>query len=219
MSFREFIPLFIREYFAKRRISKKYGTHGRIKTTRIANDVEFGNGIYLAENVIVRDGCKVGNYSYCSRGTILFSGTSIGKFCSIGYNVQVAPPEHPVSFYTTSPNLYRCPELANLLNWPKGDFVSPVEIGNDVWIGSNAIILQGVKIGDGAVVAAGAVVTKDVDPYTIVGGVPARKIKDRFAPEVKNMLLESCWWNHDKKWITNFFHKLYYEVNNETLST
>lgn len=69
-------------------------------------------------------------------------------------------------------------------------------IGNDVWIGQNAIVLNGVKIGDGAIVAAGAVVTKDVDPYSIVGGVPAKIIKKRFSEHVTIKLLELKWWDY-----------------------
>lgn len=70
-----------------------------------------------------------------------------------------------------------------------------VIIGNDVWIGSHALILGGVKIGDGAVIGAGAVVTKDVPPYAVVGGVPARIIKYRFSQEIIDKLLEIKWWN------------------------
>lgn len=75
------------------------------------------------------------------------------------------------------------------------EIYSPPIIGNDVWIGSNSVILQGVKIGDGAIIAAGAVVTKDVPSYTIWGGVPAKFIKDRFDEECKNYLQNLKWWD------------------------
>ena len=68
-------------------------------------------------------------------------------------------------------------------------------IGNDVWIGENAVILGGISIGDGAVIGAGAIVTKDVPPYTIVGGVPAKKIRSRFPDDIVKMLLKIQWWN------------------------
>jgi acetyltransferase-like isoleucine patch superfamily enzyme len=98
--------------------------------------------------------------------------------------------------------------MKDLCKWPNDDIHSPVIIGNDVWIGSNAIILQGCKIGDGAVIAAGAVVTHDISPYSIVGGVPAKKIKDRFTSSLCQKLLDSQWWNHDEKWIAEFFRSL-----------
>ena len=78
-----------------------------------------------------------------------------------------------------------------------------IEIGNDVWIGSRATILEGVNIGDGVVVAAGAVVTKDVPPYAIVGGVPARIIRYRFDEETIQNLLKMKWWEKDQEWIQN----------------
>lgn len=75
----------------------------------------------------------------------------------------------------------------------KGDIV----IGNDVWIGSNAKIMSGVHVGDGSIIAANAVVTKDVEPYTVVGGVPAKMIKKRFPDEIIEMLEQMKWWNWD----------------------
>ena len=170
--------------------------------------VQRWGGVYLSDNVDVRDNVTIGAYSYCNRGTTIFKGCKIGNYCSIGYNVHIGPPEHPAHFYSTSPAVYRHERIKSICNWPNDDILSPAIIGNDVWIGSNAIILQGCRIGDGAIIAAGAVVVKDVEPFTIVGGVPAKKIKDRFTPELKQKLLKSQWWNHDSKWIVNFFNKL-----------
>lgn len=82
-------------------------------------------------------------------------------------------------------------------------------IGNDVWIGSNAVILQGVTVGDGAIIGAGAVVTRSVEPFTIVGGVPAKVIKKRFDSETENMVKNSEWWNLNSSEIHNFTKKLY----------
>ena len=81
----------------------------------------------------------------------------------------------------------------------KGDIV----IGNDVWIGYDTVIMAGVRIGDGAIIGTRAVVTKDVEPYSIVGGVPAKEIRKRFAPEVITRLLELQWWNWPDEKIRN----------------
>ncbi len=211
MSIGDFIPFFLRQLRLKFRVQKKYGKRNNINTTRIGAGVSLGKkwgGVYLAENVEVRENVTIGDYSYCNKGTIIYKDSQIGNYCSIGYNVAIGPPEHPLSFYSTSPNAYRYDEIRELCPWPNDDITSPVVIGNDVWIGSNAIILQGCKVGDGSVVAAGAVVTHDVEPYTIVGGVPAKKIEDRFPSDLKKKLLENQWWNHDRKWISEFFHNL-----------
>jgi acetyltransferase-like isoleucine patch superfamily enzyme len=76
-----------------------------------------------------------------------------------------------------------------------------VVVGNDVWIGTDAILMAGITVGDGAVIAAGAVVTKDVAPYSIVGGVPAKEIKKRFDNEKIESLLSLKWWDKDEKWL------------------
>jgi hypothetical protein len=101
-------------------------------------------------------------------------------------------PEHPSQYLSTSPNLYG-PE--NLFGVPSSwnDFPSPPELGNDVWVGAFAFIRQGVRVGDGAIVGAGAVVTRDVAPYEIVAGVPARRVRSRFEPEAIDWLLDHRW--------------------------
>jgi len=104
--------------------------------------------------------------------------------------------EHPTDIVSTSPKIYR-----NIKSQDIRDVYSSPIIGNDVWIGANAIILQGVTIGDGAIVAAGAVVTKDVPPYAIVGGVPAKVIKYRFPDSTIVKLLEIKWWDKPEEWI------------------
>ncbi|TCM17907.1 hypothetical protein EDF56_105254 [Novosphingobium sp. PhB165] len=139
---------------------------------------------------------------------------SIGRFCSIAANVLCGASEHPTDFVSASPIFVGFPmkgrdvdefkarnqegialagrKLASAL----GDRADKVRIGNDVWIGEGAFIRRGVTIGDGAVIAARAVVTRDVPPYAIVGGSPARIIRYRFEPEVVGELLRLQWWNY-----------------------
>ena len=85
----DFIPCFIKEYRRKIKVQRLFGTENRINTTQIHETAQLGKNIYLARNVDIRDNVKIDDYSYCSPGSILFSGTKIGKYCSIGYNVQI----------------------------------------------------------------------------------------------------------------------------------
>ncbi len=119
---------------------------------------------------------------------------TVGAFCSIGPEVMIfGRADHPTQLVSTYPFRTKLlkPDAGNADAVTKG----PVQIGNDVWIGARAIILSGVTIGDGAIVAAGAVVARDVPAYGIVAGNPARLIKHRFAPEVIGALLEIRWWD------------------------
>ncbi|MCL2106319.1 MAG: CatB-related O-acetyltransferase [Oscillospiraceae bacterium] len=119
---------------------------------------------------------------------------TIGKFCSIAPGVVfLGNCEHHTDWHSTFPFNVFLTEHAGISGHPfgKGDIV----VGNDVWIARDARILSGVTIGDGAVIAAGALVTKDVPPYTIAGGVPAKPIKARFSHAITEKLLEMAWWS------------------------
>lgn len=207
---RKITPRFIIEKYHYIRIQRRFrGGDRRIDTNWVSLSAQIGLGVSLSQNVDVRDGVIIQDYSYCNRGAVLFNNTIIGKFCSIGYNVQIGCPEHPVHFFSTSPQVYRNKTISKYIEWPAGDYVKPSILGNDIWVGSNAIILQGVEIGDGAIIAAGAVVTKDVDPYTIVGGVPAKVIGKRFDADTEKTICESKWWDFDMKEIERFAVKIY----------
>jgi len=141
----------------------------------------------------------IDEYSYggCFNIPNIAPGTKIGKFCSFGSGVMIISTNHDPNKITTHPFLFK-PYLGIV----KEDFrkANNIDIGNDVWIGHNAIILPSVsKIGHGAIIGAGAVVTKDVPPYAIVVGVPARVIKYRFDQKTINNLLETKWWNWPEK--------------------
>ena len=140
----------------------------------------------------------IGKHSYGLNKNMIAGVSSdasltVGSYCSIGPDVLfLCKVDHPLDHPSTYPFKTRLwdTENGNQDAITKG----PISLEHDVWIGARAIILSGVKIGTGAVVAAGAVVTKDVPPYAIVGGNPARIIRKRFDDEVIEQLLETCWW-------------------------
>ena len=139
---------------------------------------------------------KIGMFSYlasyCSA-----QHCTIGRYCSIGPHVIIGTGVHPIQgMISTYPAFYSCQVHAiNYRRDPSVQEYKPITIGHDVWIGARAIILDGVTIGDGAIIGAGSVVTKDVEPYTIVGGTPAGLIRRRFTEEEARTLSEFAWWD------------------------
>ena len=184
-----------------------------IDTPYIGRDAIL-NKCRIARNCDIRNFVEIDEHSYVNCGCNIISG-KIGKCCSIGYGCDIGMFEHPIDMVSTSTEIYK-----DNIEW--NELKSPPVIMNDVWIGSKVTILQGVTIGNGAIVAAGAVVTKDVPAYAIVGGVPAKVIKYRFNEEMRKKLEATEWWNRDEKWINqnkkNFenpekFLEAFYEKN------
>jgi phosphonate metabolism protein (transferase hexapeptide repeat family) len=152
-----------------------------------------------------------GKYTY-TMDDVTVNYAEIGKFCSIASHVCINPVQHPMDRVSQHHMTYRkvAYQFAKeddeaLFDWRR---THSVKIGHDVWIGHGAIIMKGVEIGTGAVVGAGSVVTKDVEPYTIVVGVPARPIKRRFSKEVANQLLEIAWWEWSREKLEAHFEEL-----------
>jgi acetyltransferase-like isoleucine patch superfamily enzyme len=154
----------------------------------------------------------VGDYTYeVNNNTVLLfkknDSVVIGKFCSIAAGVRIiASGEHNYKAISTFPfyahYLKKNVEKDTLT---KGNVI----IGNDVWIGANAVILSGVTIGDGAVIGAGSIVTKDVPPYAIVFGVPAKLTKYRFNQDIIDGLLKIRWWDWDEEFLTTNIDDMY----------
>ena len=138
---------------------------------------------------------KMGRYSYTGSGCNITDAT-IGAFCSIGGMCDIGGGMHPMNQVSTSPVFLKGRNILrkNFAQFPY-EASKTVEIGNDVWIGDGVFIKSGVRINDGAIIGAHAVVVKDVEPYSIVAGVPAREIRKRFEPEIINQLLETKWWD------------------------
>jgi len=166
--------------------------------SRTLYDVHIGEAVAIFDRVYL-DRVSIGNFSYVAYDSSLIN-VEVGSFCSIGQHVQVGLARHPSKvFVSTYPALYSnnnesCP-LCFREDKIFDDSVQKTSIGNDVWIGSNAIIPGGIQIGTGAIVAAGSVVVKDVPPYAVVGGNPAKVIRHRFSDEQIEILLASEWWD------------------------
>lgn len=164
----------------------------------------FGNHNVLYDDVVLTD-VVLGDFSYVSYRSRL-SKVRIGKFTSIGPEVFAGLGMHPSkNFISTHPYFYKnekaqSPTDKEVLSFSE---FSEISIGNDVWVGARAIILDGVMIGDGAIVAAGSVVTKDVPPYAVVGGVPAKVIRYRFSIQEIETLKKLAWWDKDPMWLKN----------------
>lgn len=160
-----------------------------------------GRGASLGRRVIIRKGNEIGNdvqvgdYSYISGPRTYIESAEIGKFCSIARQTIIGVGNHDHTLVTTHPFII-APEFGQLraARRPSVQKPRPV-IGNDVWIGVNCIVMRGVTIGDGAVVAANSVVTRDVAPYSIVGGAPARHLRARFPDETAQALSRIKWWD------------------------
>jgi acetyltransferase-like isoleucine patch superfamily enzyme len=171
----------------------------------------FSAPVSIGGKVVVYKSFRMGHYSYIRSGTIR-AVRSIGSYCSIAPEVIIGEIEHPLDWLSTAPIQYNkarfaffAPIAENYAPSPErraakraGDRTKKAPlIGNDVWIGARVTILRGVEIGNGAIVAAGAVVAKDVPPYAIVGGVPAKVIRYRFDKDTIARLEALKWWQYD----------------------
>ncbi len=162
----------------------------------------LGKNAVIFQHVSIMNS-TIDNHTFIQRNTSVVYA-DVGKFCSIAANVSIGLGRHPLDYVSTHPAFYAVSQpLARTFS--DADYYMPFKrttIGHDVWIGERALIIAGVNIGTGAVIAAGAVVTKDVPPYAIVGGVPARIIKYRFADTIIHSLLYSRWWDNDDAYFT-----------------
>lgn len=172
-----------------------------------ADDLECEGMNVFHKNVTFRG--KIGYGSYIGEGSRL--NAVIGRYCSISSDVKTISGTHPTyGFVSTHPAFFSTNKQAGFTyvseNCFREDIFADDEmhlviIGNDVWIGSNVLLLPGISIGDGAIIAAGAVVTKDIEPYSIVGGVPAKEIRKRCSEEKIKKLIQLKWWNWEEKTI------------------
>ncbi|MEO9804469.1 MAG: CatB-related O-acetyltransferase [Reichenbachiella sp.] len=142
--------------------------------------------IEIQSSTVISADSKIGDYTYVGFNTMI-SRSIVGRYCSIANNVSIGHGEHIIDEISTSSLFY---------SDPYGTLTSkPCTIGNDVWVGVDAIIKRGVDIGDGAIVGANSFVNKDVPPFAIVAGSPAKVIKYRFPEDIRNIISDSSWWS------------------------
>jgi acetyltransferase-like isoleucine patch superfamily enzyme len=178
------------------------GKHLRMEYLTEISSCTFSEYNTLYKYSRLRD-VQMGRFSYVGRESQVYHAR-IGSFTSIGPQVLIGLGEHPSEgFVSTHPMFYSDRGQSNpvIVDKPLFDEMPTTTIGNDVWIGARAILRTGVTIGDGAIIAAGAVVVKDVEPYSIVGGIPAKHIRYRFTPEEIQRIQESNWWQQDLTWL------------------
>lgn len=192
MALRSLLPAVLRRRLRQREIEKRY-PGCVIDSHLIAPTARLGYGCEIGFECEIGDGVCLGDYSYVNRGTIVGSG-EIGRFCSIAYFCQIGMQSHPMHRVSTSSRLYG---RSSVLSRPSevNEFPHPPVIGHDVWMGSHSQILQGVSVGTGAVIGAGAVVTRDVPAFAVAAGVPARIVRMRFDDQTIEMLLRWRWWD------------------------
>jgi acetyltransferase-like isoleucine patch superfamily enzyme len=178
------------------------GRHIHLEYLCEIKQVQFSEHNTIRKYARLRD-VSIGKHSYVGRESQVYHA-QIGAFTCIGPEVIIGPGEHPTKdFVSSHPMFYSTLAQSNPVIVHKNRFeeFSTTHIGNDVWIGARAILKTGITVGNGAIIAAGAVVAKDVEPYSIVGGIPAKHIRYRFTQEQITHLQKTQWWNRDLNWL------------------
>lgn len=173
-------------------------------------NVDFEGKNAIADRCNFSGNIKIGYATTLGYNNFVHGNISIGKYCQIGVDVAIHATNHPTNYLSTyiNKNLFNG-ELKSLKT------ESNIIIGNDVWIGHNALIIGNVKIGNGSVIGAGSVVTKDVEPYSIVVGSPAKKINMRFSDNIISEVEGLKWWDMQTSELEKIKHLFFKNFKNE----
>jgi len=188
-------------------LDKPLFLHGKVSGYSLVKSEQSNVAIAEHTNIVAPFYLKdivLGKYSYIAKNSDI-TNTEIGKFCSIGPNFCCGQGIHPTNGISTSPMFYSTAKQngKTLVTENKILESKRIIIENDVFIGANVTVLDGVRIGNGSVIGAGAVVTADIPPYAIAVGVPAKLIKYRFSGKQIDALLKIEWWNFDDDKLKN----------------
>lgn len=166
----------------------------------------FGNFNTIYDNVFIKN-VSLGSYTYISNNSKV-SNTEIGKFSCVGPEVLIGLGVHPAKDFVSNHPIFYSSLKQSQITFSEINVFNEfpnTKVGHDVWIGARAIIIDGVKIGDGVIVGAGAIVTKDIPDYAIVGGIPAKILRYRFEPKEIEFLQKYKWWDKDINWLRENF--------------
>lgn len=205
-------PSLLNAHFKRNKLLKRH-KHKNLKLglyVKITNSI-VGQNVYLGNEVTLNDSA-IGDFSYINARTSV-NRTKIGKFCSIASEVSFGLGKHPTNLVSTHPAFYaNNKSFRTFSDKTYFEEFEEIVIGNDVWVGNNSIVMGGITIGNGAIVAAGSIVTKNVKSYEIVGGVPAKHIKYRIDERLIKQIESTEWWNREEEWLQENF-KLFLDIN------
>ncbi|MFC4357723.1 CatB-related O-acetyltransferase [Halobium salinum] len=161
------------------------------KNAKIHTDTEVEDNVRIGRNSYIQRGkVKIGSHTNLVRENEIYGDTIIGKFSAIAPHTVFQAENHPMEKASMQMTFYD-----HFFDVPlEHEIEGPITVGNDVWIGTNAVLLPGVSVGSGAVIGAGSIVTRDVEPYAIVAGSPAEHKKWRFDHSTRKQLLDIAWW-------------------------
>ena len=206
---------FLYKYYLQFKRRNFIKSHKKIGTTISSKSNGYFNVNFGGENA-VPEGCSfsgeifLGYRTTLGKNNLISGKVRIGKYCQLGMNVAIHGSNHPISYLSTYINTRLFDGLSELKSEKQ------ITIGNDVWVGHAVIILGGVAIGNGAIIAAGSVVTKDVEPYSIVAGNPAKIIRKRFSLNIIKEIEQLKWWDkndEELKKIKPLFFKDFAKIN------